>query len=119
MFNASVAAATRAAADGLGDLREYTWEDQPKRMRDPGRRTYAYDHYVPVSELHRALDALEEPTEAQVNAILSQASVVWLLREENKRLDKTHRSRRPDPRAAYAATGIRLAYPWPAGFPLR
>lgn len=111
-----VSSAAQAEADrrDIGDLREYTWYDQLKRMGDVGRKTFAWDHFFPVAELRRQLDALEEPTPAQVRGVLEKASIAWILKSEDRELNRLgYRHRRPDPHAAYRAAGIQLLSKFP------
>ena len=108
-FHVSEAAQAMATSLGKGDLRQYDWNTQVKKLGDVGRKIFAWDHFVTVFELRRALDELATPTEASVRAILSRSSVAWILKTEDKSLDALgYRSRRPDPHYAYTAAGIRL-----------
>ncbi len=105
----SRAAQAEAKRWGLGNLVEYNWYDQVKVMGDVGRKTFAWDHFFPVAELRRRIDALERPTEPQVRKILRLASVAWILKREDRRLNELgFRHRRPDPDAAYDDARIRL-----------
>jgi hypothetical protein len=107
---------SRAAQDearrwGLRDLREYSWYDQIKVMGDTGRKMFAWDHFYPVAELRRRLDSLKSPTVRQARRILKLASIAWILKDEDRRLNALgFRHKRPDPVAAYATAGIRLLH---------
>ena len=105
----SRAAQVEARRRGLGDLAAYDWYDQVKKMGDKGRKVFAWDHFFPVAELRRQLDALEAPTERSVRKILRRSSIAWILKVEDRRLNELgFRQTRPDPHAAYAKAGIRL-----------
>ncbi len=112
--NVSKAAQAEADRRGLGDLRSYGWHDQRTKMRDPERVTFAWEHFWPVRELRVALEALENPTERRVRAILRRASIAWILKVEDRELTRLRfGSRRPDPPAAYRKAGIELLHDWP------
>lgn len=105
----SKAASKEAKRRGLNDLTAYHWRDQVKKMGDKGRKTFAWDHFYPVAELRRQLDELKSPTVPQVRKILKKASVAWILRSEDEKLNKARfRQHRPDPDAAYQQVGIEL-----------
>lgn len=74
-------------------------------MKDPTREIFHWEHVVPVSDIVRALLALEDPTPSMIIPILMRAEIAWILKIEDKRL---RRNGRPDPRAAYVAAGIDL-----------
>jgi hypothetical protein len=108
----SAAAQAEAHRRGIpGDLREYHWNQQVRVMGDKGRKIFAWDHFYPVAELRRRLDALESPTADQVRAILRHASIAWILKTEDGRLNELgFQHRRPDPAAAYEQAQIQLLH---------
>ncbi len=102
-----VSAAAQARADqmGLPDLRQFRWRDQPKKMKDPDRSIFHWEHYTPVSNLVDGLLQIRTPTLETIANILKTARIVWILKEENARL--SHRSRK-DPALDYRNAGIDL-----------
>jgi len=102
-----VSAAAQARADqmGLPDLRQFRWRDQPKKMKDPDRSIFHWEHYTPVSNIVDRLLHMETLNRETIAEILRTARIVWILKEENARL--THRSRK-DPALDYRNAGIDL-----------
>jgi hypothetical protein len=101
----SRAAQARADEFELGDLAQFRWGHQRGLMKDPTRAIFHWEHVVPVSDTVKALLALEEPTPSTIIPILTRSEIAWILKIEDKRLQ---RKGRPDPRAAYVAAGIEL-----------
>jgi hypothetical protein len=101
----SIAAQERAFQMGLPDLRQFHLNDQKKRMNDPERKIFQWDHYTPVSNIVRELIEIITPTVEAVAEVLKTARVAWILKEEDAKL--SHKSRK-DPAADYAPGGIRL-----------
>lgn len=102
-----VSAAAQARADqmGLPDLWQFRWRDQPKKMKDPDRSIFRWEHYTPVSNIVNGLLQIKTPTREAIADILKTARIVWILKEENARL--SHRSRK-DPALDYRNAGIDL-----------
>lgn len=74
-------------------LRRATYLDQTKKsgLQDPNhsKGAFHHEHIVPISRLVDGLIQLESPTAQQVhNYIQQEASIAWILKEEQKRLDK-------------------------------
>jgi hypothetical protein len=87
------------------DLRQMGWHDQSRF--DPGRRTFQWEHVLPVGGL-RELCLLADSPEA-IAQVLETARVAWILKEEDRRLTALgYRAVRPDPLAAYREAGIKL-----------
>lgn len=101
-----VSVAARAEADRRGvDLRRMAWHDQHRF--DPGRRTFQWEHVVPVGLIRKS--CLQAQTPSDIAEILKTARVAWILKEEDRRLTGLgYRSVRPDPDDAYRAAGITL-----------
>lgn len=109
----SEAAQRKADRLGLGKLSEYTWYQQTTKMGDKGRKTFHWDHFVTIKELRRALLNLDRPTEEQVREILRRASVAWILKSEDRKLNQLgFRADRPNPHAAYRKADIRPIRAW-------
>jgi hypothetical protein len=82
-------------------------------MGDKGRKTFHWDHFVTIKELRKALLGLDRPTEEQARQILRRASVAWILKREDRRLNELgFRADRPNPHAAYRKAGIRPIRAW-------
>lgn len=101
----SRAAQARADELGLGDLSRFNWGHQRRLMKDPTREIFHWEHVVPVSDMVKALLALDDPAPSAIVPILIRAEIAWILKSEDKLL---RRSGRPDPRTAYLAAGIEL-----------
>jgi hypothetical protein len=80
------------------------WKNQPKY--DPGRKNLLMEHKNPVEEIW--LKLLESP-ENIFDTLKSHHVLVWVTREEDKRLNKLgYRSKRPDSNKAYKEAGIQI-----------
>ncbi|MBU4486726.1 MAG: hypothetical protein KKD38_07330 [Candidatus Delongbacteria bacterium] len=51
----SVQANNQRILDGLDDIRKYNWDDQIKEMKDIKRKTYHWEHVMPVNILYNAI----------------------------------------------------------------
>ena len=60
----SKAAKAKAAKMKIGDISRFTWDDQTKKgkMNDAGRKTFHYEHVLPVSQLRHELEKLSPVT---------------------------------------------------------
>jgi hypothetical protein len=103
----SVAAMKAARRKNKIDLWSKNWHNQG--TFDRGRRLFHLEHFVPVSAIREA--CIEDRSKTGILEILrSRLQIVWILKAENDKLTKLgHRSRRPDPEAAYRAAGIEFA----------
>lgn len=107
----SVRAAEEAAAQGLPDIRGFTWSDQVNRMRDVGREVFHWEHVLPVAEMkRRLLDPKECCTAQDVEKIIASVDIAWILKTEDAMLTANgFLHRRPDdPWDAYAKSGIEI-----------
>ncbi len=95
----------RANQMGVGDLHQYGWNDQSQFMRDAGRKVFHWEHATQTSDLALKVLGLEEITPEGVVAALSDLTVVWILKDENRLLP---RGPRLDWNATYQAAGIEL-----------
>jgi hypothetical protein len=107
--NVSRRARDEAQRLGLGDLRAFHWDDRRKNPLKRHDELFHWEHYWPVSQ--QVKDLLKPPAsdERSIAAILGRTRIVWILKEEDARLQRAHR---PDPAKAYAEAGIELMYPW-------
>jgi hypothetical protein len=108
MPRVSVAAQVLANETALGDLRRYQWRDQPTKMKDPQRKTFHWEHVLPVSDIVKRLVELPDPTPEAIASVLTDAQVAWITKEENKRLP---RSGRANPLECYKQARIELLPP--------
>ena len=109
----SIAAQREADRRKLGKLSDYTWYQQTTKMADKGRKTFHWDHFVTIKEMRKALLNLDPPTEDGARAILRRASVAWILKREDRKLNKLgFRADRPNPHAAYRKARIRPIRIW-------
>jgi hypothetical protein len=115
-LNVSQAAYEAGQERKLGkDLRTYCWlcQTQKRGMRDLNRKTFHWEHWLPVAEIARSIQAIAQPSKDEVLAALRQTRVVWITKDENTRLDQAKaRSTRHDPARAYEDAGIELRYGW-------
>jgi hypothetical protein len=95
---------------GLGQLEDYIWEHQKRKtgMNDPKRKIFHWEHYYPVEQLIRELSKLKKFDDASIYRVIKKAKIVWILKEENRKLDKVAKSIRPNPKKAYKEAGIEL-----------
>lgn len=111
--NASKKAAERASMLGLGDLRQYHWDDG---SRFPGGRKATqlhWEHWRPAADLKRDILSLKSASEEQIRTILGSARICWITLDENKKLDDLgHRYNRSNPEKSYVEAQIELAYDW-------
>ena len=111
--NVSEKAKARADALGIGDLRQYHWDDG---SRFPGGRKASrlhWEHWRPAADMKNDMLSLENPTVEDMKCILSSARICWILLEENKILDDLgQRYKRKDPNQAYQQASIKLAHSW-------
>jgi hypothetical protein len=94
----SVAAKGEAARRQI-NLTEKGWHDQ--RAFDPGRQVFYLEHMNPVASLRDACMDGQSPLDVLVRG----TRVVWILRDESRRLA----ARRASPDEAYRAAGIEIA----------
>jgi hypothetical protein len=106
----SEAAQNEANRLGLGPLSEFKWEQQTKKsgMNDKNRKVFHWEHYYPVEQIIKELCAFEKLKADDIFKVISKTKIVWILKEENKRLDKIAKSIRPDPELAYKEAGIKI-----------
>jgi hypothetical protein len=109
----SRAAQREADRRKLGKLGDYTWYQQTTKMRDKGRKVFHWDRFMTVKEMRNALLNLDRPTVQHVRAILRRASAAWILKKEDRKLNKLgFRADRRNPRAAYRKARIQLSRAW-------
>jgi hypothetical protein len=103
----SLAAQTKATEMELGDISYCGWFDQKSKMKDPKRKIFHYEHFLPIGEQIKRLLALDAPANESVQAIIMEGAVCWILKDEDLKLRKAgYNSKRPDPKKAYAEVGI-------------
>lgn len=100
------ARALKTASDmGLGDLRQMQWRDQPRRMNDPRRKIFHWEHVTRVADIADAILALKPPTAPEIETIISGIVVAWILKTEDDLLPPGVRA---DPLEIYRSVGIDL-----------
>jgi hypothetical protein len=105
-----IAPRTSEAAAAIANEREIplttlTWGRQPKH--DPGRATFILEHYWTVSSLRDRFVAEPLMSAKDIQHVLvHELTIVWITRDENKRLNASHRAKRPDPEEAYRLARI-------------
>jgi hypothetical protein len=88
------------------EYRSLTWQAQPKF--DEGRKTFILEHYWPVVYIRSELLSCTN-WEAVRDVLRDRPRLVWILREENRKLNQLGYSRnRPDPAKAYEEAGIEI-----------
>jgi hypothetical protein len=107
---ASKLAQKQANKMGLDKLTKYKWEDQTKKggMKDKGRKIFHWEHYYPVEQIINELVNLEKLDDRSIYRIIKKTRIVWILKSENKKLDKIAKSIRPNPKLSYKKAGIVL-----------
>lgn len=107
-----VSEAAQKEADRLRvDLRSQNWHDQP--AFDAGREVFHFEHIIPVSAIRTM--CYDQDSEAGTFEVLTRRlRVAWILKSEDAELTRLgHRSKRPDPAAAYLEAGIHLTLKTP------
>ena len=109
-ITASKKAQILANKKGLGPLKNYIWKDQTRKngMKDSKRKIFHWEHYYPVEQLIRELNGLKTLNDSSIYKIIRKAKIVWILKEENRKLDKDYKSIRPNPKKAYKDAGIEI-----------
>lgn len=99
---------SEAARNEAGlDLTAETWHTQPSF--DPGRTKFMFEHVTPISSLRAG--CLHAPnTEGMVGFLWRNIRCAWILKTENKALNRlSYSTLRVRPLAAYSEAGIQLA----------
>lgn len=85
---------------------DLNWNNNQTKI-DPGRKKLHLEHMYPVAQLRDEICS-NAKSENDVRDIFLKARVIWITKEENKKLDKIAKSYRPDPEAIYAQVGIKI-----------
>ena len=106
---ASLGAQALASELGIGDIRKYKWNEQAKKMKDPQRKKFQWEHVYPVSLLTKRLLELSPATKEAISLEVAKTDIAWILKSENDRLNKgSFKSDRPNnPIDAYSISGIK------------
>ena len=109
-MDVSMAAQAKADEMNLKPLYEYGWlEQNTKRgMKDYDRSIFHWEHFYPINQQINDLLALKEITDASIYNIISKGKVCWILKNENRELDRIAKSIRPNPVEAYEKANIIL-----------
>jgi hypothetical protein len=101
-----MSSAANKVAEEMGImLSSLTWHKQ--NSVDPGRKIFHLEHLWPVCILRNA--CLKASTHSDINDILQKATVVWILKSEDKVLNENgYRSKRKDPLLAYKTCSINI-----------
>ncbi len=95
--------ALKIACDHDVDLHALQWKDQPNAEKlitgIKGRHIFVHEHEIPIVIMYERI--LRSKSLEEVKNILSSQSIVWITKEENKRLPQYKRS--PN---AYQEAGI-------------
>jgi hypothetical protein len=101
----SQAAYDEATSKGIANLHTWRWRDQSRQ--DRGREVFHLEHKMPVALMRDHV--LKARSVKEVAATLKSASIAWILKRENSRLEELgFRSRRDDPDDAYRQADIKL-----------
>lgn len=93
----------------LDHLRETKWSNQAKRLSDPQRKIFHFEHVVPNTQLANQIREVRNRPVGEIEKLLKTAEIAWILKKEDKKLSANgHRSKRADPRACYEKAGIKL-----------
>ena len=104
----STEAQRKAHEMGVGELSLYNWNHQRKEMKDDKRSIFHWEHVYPVSSIANALLGLTNVQIEEITKILSIADIAWILKSEDRMLNKKgYKSKRPEnPWDAYTDCGI-------------
>ncbi|MDR0718575.1 MAG: hypothetical protein LBF78_02990 [Treponema sp.] len=93
----------------------WSTQTRKKTLADEGRKFFHFEHMLPRSQLTEALCNLQPVNNKSVAGELEKASMAWITKEENEKLNKLKnedgtsvRSNRPNLFAAYRDAGIEL-----------
>ena len=104
----STKAQRRATEMGIGDLSNYAWHAQTRKMKDPGRKIFHFEHVKPCAQIRDEILALENSDIDEIESILRTSDIAWILKTEKQFLDKKHKSYRADPYECFHDSGIEL-----------
>lgn len=106
----SEAANNMANQLNIPSLYNFTWSDQKgkSRMNDPKRSIFHWEHFKPIKQQISELVSLPEITQDAVAKVIFDNKICWILKEENRKLDRIAKSYRPNPNKAYEKASIRL-----------
>jgi len=112
--NASVMAQRHAFSLGIGDLRLYHFDHGRNFPGGRKNSTLHWEHWKPAADIKNELLSLPvDHSIQQIECILSQSRICWILLEENDRLNKLgFRTNRRNPELCYGEANISLYYPW-------
>lgn len=112
--NASIAAQRRAFSLGIGDLRLYHFDHGRNFPGGRKNSTLHWEHWKPAADIKNELLSLpSEHSIQQIESILSQSRICWILIEENNKLNQLgFRTNRRNPNLCYQQANISLYYPW-------
>lgn len=90
------------------DPRDYNWNQQKTMLKDHKRQNlhweHAYTRYNFVQDLFS-----KQLTKEEIVELVKKHQIIWITKEENSLLDKTHKKDRPKGwRDAYASVGINI-----------
>lgn len=110
MFPIDASEAALRLCEGKVDLFALRWDDQPKAEVILGgnptrvKGLLHHEHKTPISDVVAKMIECDDDVNAIANR-LSAMQIVWILKEENKRLKP---SKRADHDAEYTAAGIQV-----------
>jgi len=108
--NVSVEADSLGKQRGLKDLVEYSWKDQPSKMKDKGRTLFHWEHVLPVSVIYNTM-VNEYPNKENILKCMKNYSICWITKEEDQKLTSNgfrHDRNYEDPWSAYREVGIQI-----------
>lgn len=112
----STLAQEKANSLNHGDLKNQRWGFQYHELVNGKKaKIYHWEHVLTVAEMKKRIrDNTLPRTKERVIEILKLADIAWILKSENKELDKKHKSeRRLNPWDAYSGVGIKVIdKPW-------
>jgi hypothetical protein len=90
-------------------LRTVKWSQQVRKLKDPGRKKFHFEHFVTIKSLVDQVVRLRNKPVNDIAALLLSADIAWITKLEDKKLTKNKFcSKRPNPRAAYETCGIKF-----------
>lgn len=90
-------------------LRTVKWSQQVRKLKDPGRKKFHFEHFVTVKDLTDQVIRFRNQSVNEIAALLLSADIAWITKCEDKKLTKNKfGSHRPNPQTAYNACGIKF-----------
>jgi len=108
LISPKVSKAAKREADRIGVVAIHTMGWQSQKDFDPGRKTFHWEHFTPVSTIQELCEKANSEEDV-FDVLRRHLQIVWILKREDEELTRLgFRSKRPDPHKAYLDAEIEL-----------